>query len=68
MSQLSAPPKEARTVGQRLDARLDHDRDAIAILIDRLGQIGVTVAQQALDLADFQQALASLQRRVGRYP
>lgn len=70
MSQVTGPPDSTTrpTLGEQLDNRLRYTADALAIVTDRLGQIGVMLAQQAVDLADFQQALAQLQRRVGRYP
>ena len=63
---MAAPPPDMMrpTLGQQLDARLDH----IAHLQDRIATLAAAVAAQSADLADTRQIVAHLQRRVSRFP
>jgi len=67
---MASPPEPMMrpSIGQMLDQRLELDARALAQLSDRLAQLSNTLATQAVDLADFQSALAHLQRRIGRHP
>jgi hypothetical protein len=70
VSQLAAPPDSMMrpTLGEQLDARLDRDAVALTHLADRIAMLAATLAVQSTQLADARQALAHLQRRVGRLP
>jgi hypothetical protein len=67
---MAKPPEEMMrpSLGEQLDAAFARDAAAVSYLTDRMAQFGAQLARVQVDLADFQSALAVLQRRIGRHP